>query len=236
MCSITGYSVAMTGFVPPGWPTGVQPPGNPDFERSAVTWLLEVIPSDYLLHGVLRRHPIALAAVARHHLSASVEGARSGYRTARSELGPHLPPSAVEAVLTAYRSEGSRLATAARAADLVERALHGEVFVRQLSGGARSASPVPGGVAGQQATPERLRSRDRSAAASEGPTSEAASDRSACEAASDRSACADAPGKGSPARTRLRAAPARESPGPGRVHPVSGSKPLMTREGTPATD
>jgi len=165
MCSMTSYSVVMTGFVPPGWPTGVQPPGSPDFERSAVTWLLEVIPSDYLLHGVLRRHPIALAALARHHLGASVEGARSGYRTARSELGPHLPPSAVEAVLTAYRSEGSRLATAARAADLVERALHGEVFVRQLSGGARSASPAPGGVGGQQAAPDRLRSRDRSAAA-----------------------------------------------------------------------
>ena len=91
----------MTGFVPPGWPTGVQPPDSPDFERTAVTWLLEVIPSDYLLHGVLRRHPIALAALARHHLGASVEGARGGYRTARSELGPHLPPSAVEAVLTA---------------------------------------------------------------------------------------------------------------------------------------
>lgn len=153
----------MTGFVPPGWPTGVQPPDSPDFERSAVTWLLEVIPSDYLLHGVLRRHPIALAALARHHLSASVEGARGGYRTARSELGPHLPPSAVEAVLTAYRSEGSRLATAARAADLVERALHGEVFVRQLGGGARAAAPAPAGVSGQHGMPERLRSRDRSA-------------------------------------------------------------------------
>jgi hypothetical protein len=133
----------VTAFVPPGWPTGVQPPGNPEFEPSAVTWLLEVIPSDYQLHGVLRRHPIALASLARHHLTACVEGARNGYRTARSELGKDLTPGAVEAVLTMYRSEGLRLATAAKAADLVERALHGEVFVPQMSGGARGSRQPP---------------------------------------------------------------------------------------------
>jgi hypothetical protein len=128
----------------------VHPPGSPEFERSAVQWLLGVIPQDYLLHGVLKRHPIALATLARHHLSACVDGARNGYRTTRSELGAHLPPAAIEAVLTAYRSEGMRLAEAARAADLVERALRGEVFVRQASGGGRA---VPAGQpdAGKQA-------------------------------------------------------------------------------------
>jgi hypothetical protein len=131
----------VTQYVPPGWPAGVHPPGSEEFERSAIAWLLEVVPSDYLLHGVLRRHPVALATLARHHLQACVDGARSGYRTARTELGPHLPPSAIEAVLTAYRNEGQRLAAAAQAAELVERALHGEVFVRQTSGGARSVAP-----------------------------------------------------------------------------------------------
>ena len=121
----------------------MHPPGSEEFERSAITWLLEVVPSDYLLHGVLRRHPIALATLAKHHLSACVDGARDGYRTARTELGPHLPPAAIEAVLTAYRNEGQRLAGAAKAADLLERALHGEVFVRQASGGARTALPGP---------------------------------------------------------------------------------------------
>jgi len=130
-------------FVPPGWPTGVQPPGSPEFESSAVTWLLDVIPTDYQLHGVLRRHPIALASLARHHLTACVEGARNGYRTARSELGKDIPPGAVEAMLTMYRSEGLRLATAAKAADLVERALHGEVFVPQMNGGARATRRRP---------------------------------------------------------------------------------------------
>lgn len=140
------YAGGVTTFVPPGWPAGVQPPGSPEFEPSAVTWLLDVIPSDYQLHGVLRRHPIALASLARHHLTACVEGARNGYRTARSELGKDLPTGAIEAVLTMYRSEGVRLATAAKAADLVERALHGEVFVPQMSGGARGSRSASRGT------------------------------------------------------------------------------------------
>ncbi|HXP19804.1 MAG TPA: hypothetical protein VN840_09190 [Streptosporangiaceae bacterium] len=134
----------MTPYVPPGWPPGVHPPSSAEFEQTAVAWLLGVVPPDYLLHGVLKRHPVALASLARHHLNACVEGARSGYRTARSELGPSLPPKAVEAVLTAYRSEGGRLADAARAADLLERAMRGEVFVRQLGGARADRSRVAG--------------------------------------------------------------------------------------------
>jgi len=130
-------------YVPPGWPTGVHPPGSPEFERSAIDWLLGTVPPDYILHGVLRRHPIALATLARHHLRACVDGARSGYRTARSELGPLVPPGAVEAVLAAYRSEGTRLAETAKAAELIDRALRGEVFVPQFSGG--RAAPPPAG-------------------------------------------------------------------------------------------
>jgi hypothetical protein len=149
----------VTAFVPPGWPTGVQPPGSPEFEPSAVTWLLDVIPSDYQLHGVLRRHPIALASLVRHHLTACVEGARNGYRTARSELGKDLPPGAVEAVLTMYRNEGARLANAAKAADLVERALHGEVFVPQMSGGARGSRRTRG-QAGESRPRGRYQSRE----------------------------------------------------------------------------
>src|SRR5215831_70765 len=122
----------MAAYLPPGWPTGVHPPGSEEFERTAVAWLLDVVPPDYRLHGVLQRHPIALATLARRHLTACVEGARQGYRTARTELGDVLPVSGVDAVLAAYRSEGRRLVTAARAADLVERALRGKEFTPQL--------------------------------------------------------------------------------------------------------
>jgi hypothetical protein len=122
----------MAAYLPPGWPTGVHPPGSEDFERTAVTWLLEVVPPDYRLHGVLRRHPVALAAMAGHHTRACVEGARQGYRTARTELADLLPPHALDAVLATYRTEGQRLVTTARAVDLVARALRGEVFKPRL--------------------------------------------------------------------------------------------------------
>jgi hypothetical protein len=143
----------MAAYLPPGWPTGVHPPGSEGFERTAVAWLLDIVPPDYRLHGVLQRHPIALATLARRHLAACVEGARQGYRTARTELGGVLPVSGVDAVLAAYRSEGHRLVTAARATDLVERALRGKEFTPQLH-----EAPGPLGQQGQQEQQER---RDR---------------------------------------------------------------------------
>jgi len=141
----------MSAYVPPGWPTGVHPPGSEDFERTAQAWLLDAVPPDYRLHGVLRRYPLALAAMAVQHTRACVAGARDGYRTARTELGDALPPHALDAVLAAYRAEGRRLVAAARAADLVARALRGEVFTPQLQEatppGARRDLPGRGATA-----------------------------------------------------------------------------------------
>jgi hypothetical protein len=113
----------LSGALPSGWPAGVHPPGSEGFERTAVAWLLEVVPPDYRLHGVLIRHPLALAALARHHLAACVTGAREGYSTARAELGRDLPPQGVTAVLAAYQAEGTRLVATAQAVDLVSSAL-----------------------------------------------------------------------------------------------------------------
>ncbi len=123
----------MATYTPPGWPAGVHPPGSEDFESTAVGWLLDVVPPDYRLHGVLRRYPVALAAMARYHSKACVEAARQGYRAARTELAGTLPPHAIDTVLAAYRKEGARLAATARAVGLVERALRGEVFTPKMS-------------------------------------------------------------------------------------------------------
>ncbi|MGH3302546.1 MAG: hypothetical protein ACRDOK_12840 [Streptosporangiaceae bacterium] len=138
--------------VPAGWPAGVHPPGSPDFERTAVNWLLDVVPPDYRLHGVLLRHPVALAALAGHHLAACVEGARAGYRSARADLGKDLPPSGMAAVLAVYQAEGRRLVTTAQAVDLVSRALRGETFVPQLAG-ARPAGAAPAASGRRQPRP-----------------------------------------------------------------------------------
>jgi hypothetical protein len=97
-----------------------------------VDWLLDVVPPDYRLYGVLRRDPVALATMARHHLDAAVQGAREGYRTARTELKEDLPPHAVDAVLAAYRREGRRLVDTSRAVEVVEKALRGGIFPAKL--------------------------------------------------------------------------------------------------------
>lgn len=133
----------MTAYVPPGWPSGVHPPGTDDFERTAQAWLLDVVPPDYRLHGVLRRYPLALAAMAAHHTKACVAGAREGYRNARTEVGGALPPHALEALLATYRAEGRRLVATAQAVDLVARALRGEVFTPQLQDAAQRGTRRP---------------------------------------------------------------------------------------------
>jgi hypothetical protein len=147
----------MGTYIPPGWPAGVHPPGSEEFESTAVGWLLDVVPPDYRLHGVLRRYPIALATMARYHSQACVEGAREGYRTARTELASVLPPHAVDTVLAAYRKEGARLAETARAVDLVERALRGEVFTPKMNPPAKDAGPIGAEPKAKRKTAERKR-------------------------------------------------------------------------------
>lgn len=87
-------------YRPAGWPEAVDPPGAEDWEASAVAWLLDCVPE---LRGdtMVRRHPAALAASARHILTGSLEGARKGYRIVRTELAEAVPPHAVDAALAA---------------------------------------------------------------------------------------------------------------------------------------
>ena len=183
----------MGTYVPPEWPAGVHPPGSEDFESTAVGWLLDVVPPDYRLHGVLRRYPVALATMARYHAKACVEGARQGYRTARAELGDALPPHAIDTVLAAYRKEGARLAAIASAVVLVERALRGEVFTPEM-GFAES------GFAGPEADGQHAASRDgaRTARARETEPAEACGTAGAGKAAEARGAA----GTSEPAGTR----------------------------------
>jgi hypothetical protein len=88
--------------------------------------LLDILPPEFRQYSVLQRYPAALAVMARHYTAAMVEGARAGYRTARTELAEQVPPHAVDELLKAYRAEGFRLATNARGVVLVEQALRGK--------------------------------------------------------------------------------------------------------------
>ena len=119
------YAAAMADCLPPGWPEAVAPPGSEGWEATAVAWLLDLAPR-YRQYEMMRRYPVILAYIARHHVHGGLAGAREGYRTIRAELVEQVPPHAVDAALKAYRAEGRRLAAIERAVDLVERALRGE--------------------------------------------------------------------------------------------------------------
>jgi len=188
----------MTAYVPPGWPSGVHPPGTEDFERTAQAWLLDVVPPDYRLHGVLRRYPLALAAMAAHHARACVAGAREGYRNARTEVGGAVPPHALEALLAAYRAEGRRLVATAQAVDLVARALRGEVFTPQLQDPAQRPGAGPG-APGQPGTGR--------------PAASAAAERQAAQRPLPEQPAAEQSAAGEPAAAQ----PATQQPGEQRA-------------------
>jgi hypothetical protein len=201
----------MGAYIPPGWPAGVHPPGSEDFESTAVGWLLDVVPPDYRLHGVLRRYPVALATLARYHSKACVEGARQGYRTARTELAGVLPPHAIDTVLAAYRKEGARLAATAEAVDLVERALRGEEFTPKMSlppAAPERQSPEP-----ESAEPEGTEpTRTRPEAAGQGPARAKAGQKAAAPRAAKAKTAETAEQKAGGAKAGAR----RNSAGRGR--------------------
>lgn len=119
-------------YLPGSWPTAVSPPGADDWEASAAAWLLDQLPADFRDYPVIRRHPAALASMARYHVRACLEGARASYRSAREELGAAVPPHAVDGMMKALKVEGFRMAETLRGVELVERALHGERFTPTL--------------------------------------------------------------------------------------------------------
>jgi len=127
-----GQNGAVDATVPPGWPVEVRPVGAPDWERTAVAWLFDLVPPDYRAHEVLRRYPVLLARFAAGHVAAGLEAARAGWRTVRVELADQLPAEAIEAAVTAYEREGTRLAAAARGVEVVGGALRGEKWVPRL--------------------------------------------------------------------------------------------------------
>ena len=118
--------------LPPGWPPQVRPPDSPQWERSAVGWLLDLCPGDYRAYEVLRRHPAVLARFAAHHVAAGIDAARRGLAAARTELRDIATPETVAAAIAAYEREAARLLGEARAVALVEEALRGHRYIERL--------------------------------------------------------------------------------------------------------
>jgi hypothetical protein len=108
--------------VPAGWPVGVHPPADPDWQRSAVGWLLDQCPADYRRYPVLARHPLGLLHLAVHHVEAQLNANRQALATARSRLR-ELPPPAVAEIVEVLEVEQIRLQAATRGLTLVGEAL-----------------------------------------------------------------------------------------------------------------
>lgn len=123
----------MASYVaPPGWPAAVRPPGAPDWEATAVSWLLDLCPPDYRGYPVLRRHPVVLARFAVLHVEACQQGVARGLSEARGALRDVAAHDAVEAAVETWHRESARLLAERRAVGLVEEALRGRRFRARL--------------------------------------------------------------------------------------------------------
>lgn len=123
----------MVAYVaPPGWPAEVRPPDAPDWERTAVNWLLDLCPPDYRRYAGLRRHVVVLARFAVLHVEAEQAAVRRGLSEVRADLRDVAAPDVVEAAVQTFQLEEARLLGVRRAVGLVEEALRGRRYVARL--------------------------------------------------------------------------------------------------------
>lgn len=122
----------MTLPVPPGWPAEVRPPGAPDWERSAVAWLLDICPPEYRGYPAVRGHDVILARFASWHVEAMQTSVRRGLSEARGELREVATGEVIEAACEAWLAEEARLIGLRRSVGLVEETLRGRRFVARL--------------------------------------------------------------------------------------------------------
>ena len=119
-------------YVPPGWPAKVRPPGAPDWESTAISFLLDCCPPDFRAYRVLRNHPIVLARFAARFVEGQHRCSQEGIAEIRTSLKDLVASGVIEAAAEAWLAEDARLARTRRAVLLVEQALRGQAFVRKL--------------------------------------------------------------------------------------------------------
>ncbi|MDN5724922.1 MAG: hypothetical protein L0G99_03170 [Propionibacteriales bacterium] len=132
MPTLTEPRMPTTIHTPPGWPDQVRPPGAPDWESTAVAFLLDCCPPDFRAYPVLRRHPVVLARFAAEFVEGQYEAAKGGLAGVRTALAGHVGVEVVESAADAWSEQSARLVRTRRAVALVEEALRGRVFIRKL--------------------------------------------------------------------------------------------------------
>jgi len=119
-------------YVPPGWPAAVRPPGAPGWVATAEAFLLDSCPAEYRGYGVLRRHPVVLARLAREFVSSQLVATRSGLTGLRPSLTGVVDAATADQAAAVLQQEEARLVRVARAVELVDQALRDVRFVPKL--------------------------------------------------------------------------------------------------------
>lgn len=106
------------------WPCQVKTPGSYDWERSAVKWLRELVPTRYASYPVLLKHPVLLARHAHIQVQHEIRVARTALQTARAELPAlGLHEGVIEHTIKLYAAEVMQLQHIARSIRAVTQAL-----------------------------------------------------------------------------------------------------------------
>lgn len=119
-------------YTPPGWPDRVRPPGAPDWETTAIAFLLDCCPADFRAYPVLRNHPVVLARFAAQFVQGQYQSTQEGLAGARTSLADYVSAEVIESAASAWLEQSAQLVRVRRAVVLVEEALRGKVFVRRL--------------------------------------------------------------------------------------------------------
>ena len=120
------------GVAPPGWPSGLPPPGAPGWEDDASRWLLDLCPPEYRTYPGLRRHVVVLARFAVLHVEGMQSAVRRGLSEGRTALRDVVDAEVVERTMSIWAREEARLAALRRSVGLVEEALRGRRFCARL--------------------------------------------------------------------------------------------------------
>lgn len=117
------------GFAQPGWPERVRPPGAPDWELTAVEFLLDCCPADYRRYRLLRRHPVVLARFTAVFVEAHERASRDRLAEVRVDLTGHVEPEVIAGAVEVWSQQLAQLARMRREVGMVEDALRGRRFV-----------------------------------------------------------------------------------------------------------
>ena len=97
-----------------------------------MAYLFDCCPADFRAYVVLRNHPVVLAQFAIHFVEGQTRAMQEGLAAARTALQDYVEPQVLEEATQAWLEQAARLVRTRRAVGLIQEALRGRHFPRQL--------------------------------------------------------------------------------------------------------